>query len=310
MSGSFSIPVIFGVFGSELNFNTNQTTFLIAFLLIGIGFLFKLAAVPLHFWISEVYKNSSAGTIFFLATIPKIAVSGILFFVLNYSIHLSSNLQEIIFSILSILGVLSALFGGFLAIQQTNFKRFFAYSGVSQMGFLILLLVYNFQNTIISTNGIIIFWIFYMLSNAIIWKFCAELEGTINTELSIKNLKNLPFSSKIILSMASLSLAGFPPLGGFLVKMIVIFVAFQNYQSHSNSVFLFSLIGIGLATLIGFFYYLKIPYFLFIKSSEGRQTAAQEKDFEINVISNLSLFFSVVLILINVVLALYAIRFL
>lgn len=162
LSGSFSIPVIFGVFGSELNFNTNQTTFLIAFLLIGIGFLFKLAAVPLHFWISEVYKNSSAGTIFFLATIPKIAVSGILFFVLNYSIHLSSNLQEIIFSILSILGVLSALFGGFLAIQQTNFKRFFAYSGVSQMGFLILLLVYNFQNTIISTNGIIIFWIFYI----------------------------------------------------------------------------------------------------------------------------------------------------
>lgn len=305
LSGSFSIPIIFESLSSLAE--SNQTTFLIGFLLIGIGFLFKLAAVPLHFWISEVYKNASFGTIFFLATIPKLAVSGVLFFILNYSIKISSNLQEIIFFSLSILGVLSALFGGFLAIQQSNFKRFFAYSGVSQMGFLILLLVYNFQNTIISTNGILIFWIFYMLSNAIIWKLGAELENqNFNEELSIQNLKNLPFIPKIILSLASLSLAGLPPLGGFLVKMIVIFVAFQNYQSHSNSIFLFSFIGIGVATLIGFFYYLKIPYYLFIKSSVGTPTTAGK----VNKISMLTLFLTGLLILINIVLAMYAIRFL
>ena len=178
------------------------------------------------------------------------------------------------------------------------------------MGFLILLLLYNFQNSVISTNGIIIFWIFYILSNAIIWKFCAELENSVNTDLSIKNLKSLPFIPKLILSLASLSLAGLPPLGGFLVKMIVIFVVFQNYQTHlTNPTFLFSLIGIGMATLIGFFYYLKIPYYLFIKSSVETPTTAGEKDFEVNTIATLTLFFSVVLILINVVLAVYAIRF-
>lgn len=302
LSGSFSIPIIFDSSFSE----SNQSTFLIGFLLIGIGFLFKLAAVPLHFWISEVYKNASSGTIFFLATIPKIAVTGILFFILTYSITIPSNLQEIIFSSLSILGVLSAIFGGFLAIQQTNFKRFFAYSGVSQMGFLILLLVYNFQNSIISTNGIIIFWIFYILSNAIIWKFCAELENqneNFNNQLSIKDLKNLPFIPKLILSIASLSLAGFPPLGGFLVKMIVFFVAFQNYQTHTtNSSYLFSLIVIGIATLIGFFYYLKIPYLLFLKNDN--------KTNENYKISKLTFFYSVIVISINVVLAIYAIRFL
>jgi len=105
-------------------------------------------------------------------------------------------------------------------------------------------------------------------------------------------------------------LAGLPPLGGFLVKMIVIFVVFQNYQTHlTNPTFLFSLIGIGMATLIGFFYYLKIPYYLFIKSSVETPTTAGEKDFEVNTIATLTLFFSVVLILINVVLAIYAIRF-
>jgi proton-translocating NADH-quinone oxidoreductase chain N len=308
-SGSFSIPIIFDSI-SALS-ESNQTTFLIGFLLIGIGFLFKLAAVPLHFWISEVYKNASSGTVFFLATIPKIAVTGILFFILEYSIHIPSNLQEIIFSSLSILGVLSAIFGGFLAIQQDNFKRLFAYSGVSQMGFLILLFVYNFQNSVVAINGILIFWIFYILSNAIIWKFCAELESINNNyfsnELSIKNLRNLPFIPKIILSIASLSLAGLPPLGGFLVKMIVLFVAFQNYQNqnliHSeNSIYLFSLIGIGVATLIGFFYYLKIPYLLFVKSLV--ETSANYK------ISNSTLFYSILLIVINVVLAIYAIRFL
>jgi NADH:ubiquinone oxidoreductase subunit 2 (subunit N) len=256
-----------------------------------------------------------------LATIPKIAVTGILFFILKNSITIPSNLQEIIFSSLSILGVLSAIFGGFLAIQQTNFKRFFAYSGVSQMGFLILLLVYNFQNSIISTNGILIFWIFYILSNVIIWKFCAELESRINTDLSIKSLKNLSFIPRIILSIASLSLAGLPPFGGFLVKMIVLFVAFQNYQSHDNSIYLFSLIGIGIATLIGFFYYIKIPYYLFLKSSVGTPTTAEVRtpttaeqasrlELEKNKISNLTLFLTGLLILINVVLAIYAIRFL
>ncbi|WP_338764396.1 proton-conducting transporter membrane subunit [Bernardetia sp. ABR2-2B] len=316
ISDSFSIPIIFhtsfnisDIFLNASSTESNQITFLIGFLLIGIGFLFKLAAVPLHFWISEVYKNASSGTIFFLATIPKIAVTGVLFFILNHLVAIPSNLQEIIFSSFSILGVLSALFGSFLAIQQTNFKRFFAYSGVSQIGFLILLLVYNFQNNAVSTNGVLIFWIFYILSNAIIWKFCAKLEEN-NIDLSIKNLKNLPLLPKITLSLASLSLAGFPPLGGFLVKMIVLFVAFQNYQSHSNSIYLFSLIGIGIATLIGFFYYLKIPYFLFISSSVGTPTTVREKDFEVNTISNLTLFFSVVLILINIVLAIYAIRFL
>ncbi len=305
LSGSFSVPVILST-----NFDSNQTTFLIGFLLIGIGFLFKLAAVPLHFWISEVYKNSSSGTIFFLATIPKIAASGVLFFILENCVIIHYYLNEVVFSTLSILGILSALFGGFLAIQQSNFKRFFAYSGVSQMGFLILLLVYNFQNAIISTNGILIFWIFYILSNAIIWKFCAELENSTTTDLSIKNLKNLPFIPKIILSITSLSLAGLPPFGGFLVKMIVIFVAFQNYQSHSNFIFLFSFIGIGLATLIGFFYYLKIPYFLFIKSLVGTPTTAWGTlAKEVNKISTLTLFLTGLLILINVALSVYAIRF-
>ena len=317
MSSSFSIPVIF----LDISLSkSNEITFLIGFLLIAIGFLFKLAAVPLHFWISEVYKNASSGTIFFLATIPKIAVTGILFFILTYSKSFLSNLQEIIFSSLSILGVLSALFGGFLAIQQSNFKRFFAYSGVSQMGFLILLFVYNFQNSIVSTNGILVFWIFYILSNAIVWKFCAELESQnkdFNSELLIKNLQHLPFIPKIILSIASLSLAGLPPLGGFLVKLIVLFVAFQNYQTHTtNSIYIFSLIGIGLATLIGFFYYLKIPYLLFVKSLMKPPTTAEvmtptsaEKNTDYK-ISTLTLFLTGLLILINIVLAIYAIRFL
>ena len=304
VSASFSVPVIFESNLLSSDFDTNQSAFLLGFLLVGIGFLFKLAAVPLHFWISEVYKNSSSGTVFFLATIPKVAVSGILSFILNYSINLSSHLQEIIFSSLSILGVLSAIFGGFLAIQQMNLKRFFAYSGVSQIGFLIFLFVYNFKYSIISTNGILIFWIFYTLSNAIIWKFCAELESKNNTDLSIKNLRSLPFLPKITLSIALFSLAGFPPLGGFLVKLIVLFVAFRNYQTHSeNSIYLFSFFGIGIATLIGFFYYLKIPYYLFVVQASTLELARYK-------ISKITLLCFILLIVINVVLVTYTIRFL
>lgn len=310
LSGSFSVPLMFNIFSTALTAETNQITFLVGFVLIGVSFLFKLAVIPLHFWISEVYKNVSAGTVFFLATVPKLAVIGILFFILEHCVQLSSYLQEIIFSSLSILGVVSALVGGFLAIQQTNFKQFFAYSGVSQMGFLLLLLVYNFNHSLISTNGMLIFWIFYILSNTILWKFCAEVEGNF-LNLSIQDFKKLPFLPKLILSIASLSLAGLPPLGGFIVKLIVFFVAFQNYETHSlgetqNVIYLFSLIGIGIATLIGFFYYLKIPYLLFIKSSIKQITEEEGNNYTI---STLTLFLTGLLILGNVVLALYAIRF-
>ncbi|WP_291723942.1 NADH-quinone oxidoreductase subunit N [Bernardetia sp.] len=298
VSGSFSIPQIF----ETTLTNTDKSIFLIGFVLIGIGFLFKLAAIPLHFWISEVYKNSSAGTVFFLATIPKIVASGVLFFVLSQSIHLSKDLQEIVFSALSLLGVLSAIFGGFLAIQQSSFKCFFAYSGVAQVGFLLLLLVYNFKYATISENGLLLFWVFYIISNAIIWKFCAELENDDN--FLIKDLNKLPISSKLLLSLASLSLAGFPPLGGFLVKIVVIFIAFQNYQNEVSSVFLLSLIGVGIATLIGFFYYLKVPYLLFLKSSASKT----QNNLPIIRLSTSTLFISAVLILLNIGLVVFALR--
>lgn len=306
LSGSLSIPQIFDTVAYDKLFSSNigtkKTTFLVGFLLIGIGFLFKLAAVPLHFWISNVYKTTSTGTIFFLATVSKIATTGVLLFIFKQTNILDYPVREIIFSVLSVLGVISAIFGGFLAIQQRSFRQFFAYSGVSQIGFLLLILVYNFKYSVVSEAGILIFWVFYILSNAIIWKFCSEIEKTHKkSELFIQDLSYLPFLEKIILSLASLSLAGLPPLGGFLVKIVVIFITFQNYQHFStNPVFLFSLFGIGIATLVGFFYYLKIPYLLFLKNVEIAQKYK---------ISTATLCVTGLLIVINFALAIFALRF-
>lgn len=215
----------------------------IASVLICLALFFKLALFPLHFWISDVYEGSSWDTIVTLSTLPKISVLSIIIQLLSYTE----------FFLLCSLG--SIIIGSLGALNQTKFKRLLAYSGISHMGFILLGI------TMISSQGYeasffyVLVYVINMLGLLLLIEKTFFSRNHYLIELSGHNLSN-----KIIAlswGILFLSIAGIPPLSGFINKwLILITILDNNYVLSSIIVVLFSAIAAS--------YYLrivKISYF-------------------------------------------------
>ena len=204
--------------------------------LITLSFCFKLSLFPFHFWIPDIYEGSSWDIINLIATLPKISVISIL-------IQLLVNTNIIIgFSLLSIsIGTLGAL-------NQTKLKRLLAYSGISHMGFIII--GYSMLNSLGLTVGSL-YLIIYMLTMLCVLILIMNI--TSNSEYIIE-LGGIKFINKILaisLILLVLSIAGIPPLSGFMSKWYLIWMTIDSqYNFSSFIIILFSAIGLG--------YYLRI----------------------------------------------------
>lgn len=227
----------------ELIIISNQIFVVIGLLLIILSFTFKLALVPLHFWIPDIYEGSSWDVISLLSTLPKISVLSIIMqLIFNSSILLTCSLLSII------IGTLGAL-------NQSKFKRLLAYSGISHMGFVVL--GYN----LLAIEGYEVGFIYlsiYILTMLSV--FLMIINSPWNKDYYIIELSGLQYTNKILALtwlFIILSIAGIPPLSGFISKWFIL------WNLISNNYLISSLIGI-LFSAIGAAYYLrivKITYF-------------------------------------------------
>jgi NADH-quinone oxidoreductase subunit N len=172
--------------------------------------------------------------------------------------------------ILAVISLISILIGNLSALSQTNPKRMLAYSSVAQSGFLLIGLV-SF-----GLDGIH-FMLFYsavfLVMNFLVFNALNQFENSYG-ELTIQSLAGLGTLS-IIPSLAILigflSLTGLPPTAGFTAKLFIFGSLWGAYQ-QSGELILLALFTIGLLnTVISLFFYLKMPYYLFIK--EKKETA-------------------------------------
>lgn len=216
---------------------------------IAIGFLFKIAASPLHNWAPDVYDGVPTIITIWLSTIPKIAL--LIFLVeiqsgINFDINIWKNL-------LLISSILSLIIGSIVGLSQYRIKRLLAYSTISHIGFILLSLSINTEQSI---ESFIFYIIQYSLTNITIFivllafgytiklkdiEFIDELKG------QFKNNPLLSFSISICL----FSIAGIPPMIGFFAKQMVL------YSSIINDYYFISLIAI-IVSVISASYYLKI----------------------------------------------------
>lgn len=112
-------------------FIRNKLSIIIRFILILIGFLFKLGVAPFHIWVPEVYEGAPSLVVLILLTLPKITILTFLIKFLYFIFFSFSNITVLIifFTIFC-----SLLFGTIGAIYQTKLKRFIAYSAIANMG--------------------------------------------------------------------------------------------------------------------------------------------------------------------------------
>jgi len=230
------------------------------------GFLFKITSVPFHLWAPDVYESAPTPVVAFISVVPKLAGIAVLT-KFTLAINLFGQADYSWQVILAIISILSILIGNLSAIAQTNPKRMLAYSSVAQSGFLLIGIV------TFSMDGIH-FLLFYsavfLIMNFLVFNSLNQFEQTWG-DLKISSFAGLGAIS-LLPSMAILtglvSLTGLPPTAGFTAKLFI-FGALWGAWQQSGELILLALFVIGLLnTVISLFFYLKIPYYLFIKEKK------------------------------------------
>jgi len=258
-----------------LNSITNQEYIIqglnLGIIIIFIGFLFKIAAAPLHNWSPDVYDEVPTIVTTWLTIIPKIAIL-ILFLELQNNLGIISINNSIITELLGstliknlllISSLLSLIIGSLLGLAQIKIKRLLAYSTISHIGFILLALAINTEQSI---DSFIFYIIQYTITNLNIFLIVLALSyklKTINLQINNEPNKDINYISEfkglftsnpllcICLAMSLFSMAGVPPLVGFFSKQFVL------YSALENGYYFISIIAIILS-VISASYYLQI----------------------------------------------------
>lgn len=220
----------------------------ISFVLISLSLFFKLAIFPLHFWIPDIYEGSSWEVIILLSTLPKISVLTIILQIIGYS------------NFFVLCALLSIIIGTIGALNQTKLKRLLAYSGISHMGFILLGLgILNNQGY--ESSFIYLFiYIITMVGLFLLINFTLFTKNYYLIELGGQNLSNkiIAFSWGVFF----LSIAGIPPLSGFISKWLILTSVLEYKYIISVLVgVIFSAIGAG--------YYLRVLKISFFQKSSS-----------------------------------------
>ncbi len=258
----FGASLIYGFFGTtnfiEISKILSQANEIPLFLIIGVVFVLvslslKLSAAPFHMWTPDVYQGSPTLITALLSVVPKVAAFAV---VIRFLVTPFGEINVDWGKIIIILSITSMLVGSFAALFQTDLKRLFAYSTINHVGFMLIGLVPGTEDGII---GISIYLILYILMNLGVFLVILNLKIDGINVTSIKELSgyysNNPFIA-VCMAIFVFSMAGIPPLSGFLGKLIILNVAIDN------NLFYLAVIGV-LTSVVAAFYYLRIVKLMF-----------------------------------------------
>lgn len=236
-------------------------------LLVLVGFLFKIAAVPFHLWAPDIYESAPTPVVGFFSVVPKLAGLGALTkFTIAINLFGQSGTDWQL--ILAVISFLSLLVGNFSALWQKDAKRMMAYSSIAQTGYLLIGLV---AMSLEAVQVMIFYGCIFMISNLLVFIYLQQLEQP-DGKISIQKLSGIgkahPLAS-VLISIGLISLVGMPPTGGFTSKLLIFSALWDAYDT-AGKVSLLALFSFGLInTVVSLFFYLRIPYYLFLKNQDA-----------------------------------------
>nr|AFH73631.1 NADH dehydrogenase subunit 2 [Basileuterus tristriatus] len=194
----------------------------------------KLGLVPFHFWFPEVLQGSPLTTGLLLSTIMKLPPIALLYMA-------SHSLNP---TLLTTLAILSTALGGWMGLNQTQIRKVLAFSSISHLGWMAIIIVYNPKLTLLN------FYLYAMMT--------ATIFLTLNTIKVLKLSTLMTAWTKIpslnaMLLLTLLSLAGLPPLTGFLPKWLIIQELTKQDMAPAATL-------ISLLSLLSLFFYLRLAY--------------------------------------------------
>nr|ADW94691.1 NADH dehydrogenase subunit 2 [Leptotila verreauxi decolor] len=204
-------------------------------LLLTVAIAMKLGLVPFHFWFPEVLQGSPLITALLLSTVMKFPPITILFLT-------SHSLNP---TLLTVLAISSAALGGWMGLNQTQIRKILAFSSISHMGWMAIIIIYSPNLTLMT------FYLYILMTTTVFLTF--NTTKTLKLTTMMTSWTKTPMLNATLM-LTLLSLAGLPPLTGFLPKWLII----QELTKQGMTV---TATTMAMLSLLGLFFYLRLAYY-------------------------------------------------
>lgn len=228
----------------------NQSLLQIGFVLTVAAFAFKVAAVPFHFWAPDVYEGSPVPVTAYMVTIVKVAAFAAL---LKFFQAFQSSIPQTVAWMIYGLCFLTLMVANFIAASQKNVKRLMAYSSISHTGFMLIGIFCQGEG---AGDLLVYYSLVYGIASLAAFRVLWYLRNEVADIQDFKGLIRYNPLAAVSVILAMLSMAGIPPLAGFVAKYRVLAAALAAGQGW--------LVVVGiLASLLAIYYYFKIIIVMF-----------------------------------------------
>lgn len=255
LTGSLSLEL---VSDASAALASDSLPLILAIVMIVVGLLFKLGAVPFHMWVPDVYDGSATSTTLYISAVPKLAAFAILLRLLSSGL---GGWIEVWQDMLAIAAVLSIALGNVVAIAQTSIKRMLAYSTIANMGFLLLGF---FSGTAAGYSAAMLYSVVYMVTTLAVFGIILALTRSGFESDALDDFRGLnqrnPWLALLML-IVMFSLAGIPPTAGFFAKLLVL-------QAALDAGFVEVVVAAVVLAVIGAFYYLRVVKLMYFDDPE------------------------------------------
>nr|AER27019.1 NADH dehydrogenase subunit 2 [Dierogekko poumensis]AFQ41935.1 NADH dehydrogenase subunit 2 [Dierogekko poumensis] len=211
-----------------------QTTSPESIMMLTLALAMKLGLAPLHFWLPEVLQGSTLLTSTIISTWQKLAPTSILYMITN-------NLNQ---HTLMILGLISAILGGWMGLNQTQTRKIMAFSSIAHMGWIFMALAMNPNLTLLTLT------IYLTLTTAM---FTSLMTTTSKTLLDLGTTWSQTPALLSASMLTLMSLGGLPPLTGFMPKWLILKELTANNLPMMSTT-------MALSTLPSLFFYLRMSH--------------------------------------------------
>ncbi len=268
----FGISLLFGVTG-EMAFpalphvigtlpQSSRAVAVLAVVLMFVGLAFKISMVPFHMWTPDVYEGAAIPITAMLSVGPKAAGLALLLRLAHAVMPIWETMAPLILT----LTILTMTLGNVVAIVQQNIKRLLAYSTIGQVGYL---LIGYAVNTRLGIEAVLVYLVAYLFMNLGVFACVVAVCQDAKTE-SLEAFRGLAYRSPFVaccLAVFLLSLAGIPPLLGFMGKFLLFGAALESHH-----------VGLAVAailnTAIALYYYVNIIRQMYLERPSSSQAFA------------------------------------
>lgn len=242
---------------------TNNSLLLLGAVLVMAGFLFKVATVPFHMWMPDVYEGAPTTVTNFMTTGLKAAAFASfmrVFMSFGYGADLTGRLNGGFHDVLWIVAVLTMFLGNVIALTQRNIKRMLAYSSIAHSGYILIGFIAGGRSEY-GYSSVVVYLVGYVIMNIGAFTIVSLIGERGDRNTDIQDYSGLGFKHPALgfaMAVFMFSMAGIPPTVGFAAKYVVFSSAVQAGEVS------LAVLAV-LCSAIGAYYYLRVIVYMYMK---------------------------------------------